>query len=152
METYIQGMIVKFNEYEKKVAFVYIRRKPNKEDILILKKECEGCILIFRYLNLNPTNESEKMRLELLCGKEKQIFLKEITTNLNNQLDHIVGDKSLEDKLYCSSFLTLYLTTSQLLQGLELMEIGFQSNFLRILILTQRNILKRTKQMYPNQY
>ena len=35
METYIQGLIMKFKKYEVNVAFVYIRRKPKKEDILI---------------------------------------------------------------------------------------------------------------------
>ena len=72
METYIQGIIIKLTEYQINVAFVYIRRKPKKEDILILKEKCEGCIMILGDLNLNPANVSEKKSLELLCGKEKK--------------------------------------------------------------------------------
>ena len=60
--------------------------------------------MILRDLNLNPTNESEKRLLELLCGKEKKNFLNEITTNQYNQLDHIIGEKSLEKQLYTTSF------------------------------------------------
>ena len=33
------------------LTFVYIRRKPKKEDVLILKEKCEGCIMILGDFN-----------------------------------------------------------------------------------------------------
>ena len=60
IETYIQGMTVKFKDYDLQVAFLYIRRKPNKEDILKIQENCEGSSILLGDLNLNPLNESEK--------------------------------------------------------------------------------------------
>ena len=102
METYIQGMIITFHFYKLSIAFLYIRRKPNKQDILLIKEKCKGCNMILGDLNLNPMNESEKLLLELLCGTEQQQYLKEITTKEYNQLDH-------RGPIICYKFCQLYL-------------------------------------------
>ena len=70
-------MTVKFKDYDLQVTFLYIRRKPNKEDILKIQENCEGSIIILGDLNLNPLNESDHKLLTLLSGKEKRLFLTE---------------------------------------------------------------------------
>ena len=69
----------------------------------------EGCNMILGDLNLNPINDPEKKLLNLLCMEDKKIFLNEITTTQYNQLDHIIADKSLEERLYTTSYFNFIL-------------------------------------------
>ncbi len=57
-------------------------------------------------LNLNPNNLDDKHKLKILCGKRKDVLLKEITTKKRAQLDHILGvvKENYDYKVYVTSY------------------------------------------------
>ena len=104
IQTHMQIMIVQFIEHKLNVAFLYIRRKPSVEDINNIQESTKNCSLIFGDLNLNPQDEADKIKLHRLCSEDKYLALNEVTTNQQRQLDHIIALKTLQERIYTTSY------------------------------------------------
>ena len=63
-----------------------------------------NCCLVLGDLNLNPQIEIDNNKLIRLCKQDKYLALSEITTNQFRQLDHVIALKTLEKKLYATSY------------------------------------------------
>ena len=101
-EVHLQGIKILFNKLE--FVFLYIRQTPTSSDIVKISKFCQQSSAILGDLNLNPRIPVEKMHLENVCGERKYMALKETTRINNNQLDHIIIEKSLKPFAYATSF------------------------------------------------
>ena len=57
-------------------------------------------------INLNPNNLDDQHKLKILCGKRKEVLLKEITTKKRAQLDHILGvvKENYDYEVYVTSY------------------------------------------------
>ena len=56
-------------------------------------------------VNLNPSNESEKERINELCNSRLEMALNEqTTTDSKNQIDHILVDRELKGRVFATSY------------------------------------------------
>ena len=80
---------------------IYIRETPTKEEVTEMANRFKTFDCIMGDVNLNPAIDDQKAKLETICGRDKILALKEITTDNNNQLDHIILGKSWSE--FCFS-------------------------------------------------
>ena len=102
-----QGIIIELNIIYKRIVCLYIRETPNKEETYEIANRFRDFDCIMGDLNLNPAIPDQKSKLLALCGKDKMLALEEITTVFNNQLEHIILEKTLSDNCFATSFFNL---------------------------------------------
>ena len=102
-----QGLVLNLKQIYKKIVCLYIRQTPNKRESLEIRNRFETADCIMGDLNLNKMNQSERLNLLQICGENKIVTLDEITTNRNNQLDHVLLDKLMIKNSFTTSFLNL---------------------------------------------
>ena len=98
-----QLLSVKFTNGHQ-VGFIYIRETPTFSDAERIAKDLTHLDIIMGDLNLNTNKDEDKKKLDKLISMDKERVLHEITTNSNNQLDHILISKDLKQDHYCTSF------------------------------------------------
>ena len=100
----IQGLILSVHP-SIDICFIYCRETPTlSESMYILERTCQSNY-IMGDLNLNPNIASEEKQLKCICSQTKVKLLSEITTKLNVQLDHILGEKNKDCKIYTTTYL-----------------------------------------------
>ena len=87
----MQIVFADFPDYFLRAAFVYVRSKPSKEYINILKKDLKDTDLVLGDLNLDPQIHEDKNKLSSLI-EHRSLVLNQVTTCRFNQLDHIALD------------------------------------------------------------
>ena len=102
-----QGIIIELNIIYKRIVCLYIRETPNKEETNEISNRFRDFDCIMGDLNLNPAIPDQKSKLLAICGKDKMLALEEITTVFNNQLEHIILEKTLFDNCFATSFFNL---------------------------------------------
>ena len=100
----IQGLLVRLLK-PLSIGFVYCRTTPNEREIRGIKKYFGECQTIMGDFNLSPKLTKDLKKLNVLCGNEKMIHLKEITRRLSdNQPDHILILKEIERFSFTTSY------------------------------------------------
>ena len=121
--TYIQGVHIRFEELELKLAFLYINQKPREDDVQKILQHCHDSSAIFGDLNLDPRNATDKRKLDMICGDDKYLALNDITTDNYRQLDHVIAHKSLKLRIYATSYFNFVSDHKSIT-----MRIGFENN------------------------
>ena len=103
-KTYLQGVTIWFEMLQMNIAFLYIRQKPTLNDIHLIKLHCQFCTAIFGDFNLDPKNDTDNKKLDLICHEDKYLALNEITTDNYRQLDHIIVKKSIKNRVFATSY------------------------------------------------
>ena len=85
-------------------SFVYSRTTPTIREAEWLMEMTADSHYLMGDLNLDPSVQDEKNRLNIICDKIKKPLLKEITTKNNVQLDHILGIERKGVKIFTTSF------------------------------------------------
>ena len=101
----IQGVVIRMIN-GLAVGFLYCRSTPNNLEINKISKSFEECQFLMGDFNLSPTIISDSKKLDQLCKiSDKFLALKETTrVTSNNQLDHILADKSFLGKCFATSY------------------------------------------------
>ena len=99
-----QGLTVNLRKYYQKLVFLYIRKTPTQSENVQIAERFSQFDAIIGDLNLNPSLPEQRNKLDRICGKNKYLALKEITTLNHNQLDHIILDKSLSTHSFVTSY------------------------------------------------
>ena len=81
-------------------------------------------------LNLNPSLQEQRNKLERICRKNKYLALKEITTLNHNQLDHIILKKSLSTHSFVTSYHNFSSYHKSIVLRLAMNQASFKKNFL----------------------
>ena len=98
--------VVNIWHIDRKFTFLYCNSTPNKPEIDWLKNVTDSSDFVTGDMNLNPRNDSDKSKLNELCGKKKIIHLNRITTIQGNQLDHILINKDYKHHVVTDAFMT----------------------------------------------
>jgi endonuclease/exonuclease/phosphatase family metal-dependent hydrolase len=82
-----------------------------------MNKYFPDCHILMGDFNLSVRKSSDLKKLEALCQETKFMALKEITRSAsNNQLDHILLEKTFKNRFYATSYHNfIKVTTNQLL-------------------------------------
>ena len=128
-----QGLKVKFQGDDGlSLGFIYCRESPNVKDCEAIVRKFNSCHFILGDINLSPNSAEEKRKLDLICGENKYLALKEITRLASgNQLDHIIAEKRFSDKCYCSSFLNFISDHKSIVVRFNAGSAGFLPEFLQ---------------------
>ena len=146
----IQLVMVSFDEYALKSAFIYTRQTPTKEQLKDIVRDCSNVDLIMGDLNLDPKKKEDRAKLDLLC-QTRSMILNETTTIRFNQLDHILLDNRKFSAYFATSYLN-YTTDHHCLT----IRIGVKENeldiaFLQKLLYTPEKVTKKvTHQKYKD--
>merc|ERR1711867_402614 len=83
---------------QRKLTFIYSRQSPNIEETNIICEKIENSSYIVGDINLDPNKESDARKLTSLCGKERKLHLRDVTTigKFLSQLDHIIVRNSIK--------------------------------------------------------
>ena len=100
----MQIVFVDFPDYFLRAAFVYVRSKPSKEYINILKKDLKDTDLVLGDLNLDPQIHEDKNKLSSLI-EHRSLVLNQVTTCRFNQLDHIALDCQKFKNYFATSYI-----------------------------------------------
>jgi len=103
----LQIVFANFPDYDLRAAFVYVREKPGREYINIMKRDFKDFDLIMGDLNLDRQNKEDEKKLSSLIEHRSSV-LKEVTTIRLNQLDHIL----LDCHKYKTHFVTSFINYS----------------------------------------
>ena len=106
-ELLYQGLVLDQKMIYKTVVCLYIRKTPNDKETLEIANRFQYADCIIGDLNLNPAVPNQSSNLSKVCGSTKGIALMEITTINDNQLDHILLDKSLIKRCFSTSYFNL---------------------------------------------
>ena len=100
----IQGLIVRLQK-PINIGFIYCRTTPNNQELKAIIKCFKECQVLMGDLNLSPKVSKDLKKLNVLCGNEKSIALRETTRRLSdNQPDHILIDKRIQTFCYVTSY------------------------------------------------
>ena len=83
---------------DRRLTFIYVRISPTMDETKIICSKIETSSYILGDLNLDPNREGDESKLSYLCGKERRLHLKDITTigSFPRQLDHIIVRNSIK--------------------------------------------------------
>ena len=102
-----QGLVMNVKAYYRRAVFLYIRETPNMIETIELNKSVKGCDMIIGDLNLIPKIPEQDKKISALCGRTKCMALRENTTVNDSQLEHIIIEKELEKRSFCTSYFNL---------------------------------------------
>ena len=100
-----QGLVIDLIPLYRRVAFLYLRATPTTEELYKLRESVKNCDCIIGDLNLNPKVPEQRKKLLTLCGASKYMALEEITTDIGNQLEHVILEKDLKKRCFSTAFL-----------------------------------------------
>ena len=141
----IQGLRVKFQKEDgMDLGLIYCREKPTVKECEAIKRKFDACHIILGDLNLSTRNEEDKKKLDLICGPNKILALKEITRLASsNQLDHIMIERYLTDNCYATSYLNFISDHKSIVVRLNFTS-GFLQQFLQRLHFDEERHLKHS--------
>ena len=145
-ELLYQGLVLDLKKIYKKIVCLYIRQTPNKKESLEIRDRFETVDCIMGDLNLNKETQSERLNLLQICGKNKSIALDEITTNKNNQLDHVILDKLMVKNCFTTSFFSLASDHKPIVLRIPYPENPFSTDFLEGIYFDSHHHLKPKEQ------
>ena len=93
-------------------------------------------------LNLNPSLQEQRNKLERICRKNKYLALKEITTLNHNQLDHIILNKSLSTHSFVTSYHNFSSYHKSIVLRLATNQGSFKKDFLEGIHFDNENHMK----------
>ena len=126
----------------KTVVCIYIRKTPNEKESLEIAKRFQHADCIMGDLNLNPAVPNQSLNLSRICGDTKGIALMEITTNNDNQLDHVLLDKSMMKSCFSTSYLNLASDHKPIVMRVPLPGNQFSEKFLDLIFFDSDHHLK----------
>ena len=86
-------------------SFIYCRITPSLKQTKMIRNLTLNSHFILGDMNLNPEKPDDLQKLEVICGEDKMMHLRAITTTNRNQLDHIIVKKAMKGNLVTDSFL-----------------------------------------------
>ena len=104
-ETLIQ--VLHITHYEEVVSFIYCSVKPDRAQTAKIGELIQGSNYLLGDINLNPELKDDKSKLEIICGKNKMLYLRALTTVYRSQLDHVIVDKNSKHKIVTDCYLNL---------------------------------------------
>ena len=103
-ELLYQVLIMDVKPLYKRIAFIYIRETPNLKETEELKRCLKSCDILMGDLNLNPKITEQNKKLSILCGSNRCMSLREITTVYDSQLEHVIIEKNLRKMCFTTSY------------------------------------------------
>ena len=97
-----QAVHVKYAD--QRISFLYCRTTPSVKETKEISEITKKSHYVMGDLNLNPTEETQHQKLQTICSRKKEMDLNEVTTDLGQQLDHILVDKDLRESVYSASY------------------------------------------------
>ena len=95
-----------FQVSERKLTFMYCCETPNIQEAQVIKDKIDISSYILGDLNLCPSRSKDQRILDILCGNERMLHLRAITTisQSPNQLDHIMVRLTIKHLVVTETF------------------------------------------------